>query len=345
MFLADDGHGGDISIPAVIISLTDGNKIIDFYKNNLDKKIILEFQFTIEKKDNTVKYDIWFTADQENVYTFLKDFKRYHEALGNSAILNVHYITYPHFNYNPNSNEAKDDCLGSGKYCVRPGNLGINDGSLIVLESLKQKCIYLNAYSTNVKSKNILFWKYMNLFNEKCMLQNEKADFEQTCSNNVISEVGIDLNEINECVSNSFIATSSEKARSGYYKTCKNKLLDEDYELRKSFYISRVPSLTINGRLYEGAWRPEYVFDALCASLIKKPDVCYYEDSFQRQSEGFSRASTFVIILLVIAVNVILFLICKNFIRKRISERISSTDINTKIDTVVNSYLALKDRQ
>ena len=32
MFLADDGHGGDISIPAVIISLTDGNKIIDFYK-------------------------------------------------------------------------------------------------------------------------------------------------------------------------------------------------------------------------------------------------------------------------------------------------------------------------
>ena len=224
MFLADDGHGGDISIPAVIISLTDGSKIIEFYKNNENKKIILEFQLTIEKKDNTVKYDIWFTADQENVYTFLKDFKRYHEALGNSAILNVHYITYPHFNYNPNSNEAKDDCLGSGKYCVRPGNLGINDGSLIVLESLKQKCIYLNAYSTNVKSKNILFWKYMNLFNEKCMLQNEKADFEQTCSNNVISEVGIDLNEINECVSNSFIATSSEKARSGYYKTCKNKL-------------------------------------------------------------------------------------------------------------------------
>ena len=343
MFLADDGHGGDISIPAVIISLTDGSKIIEFYKNNENKKIILEFQLTIEKKDNTVKYDIWFTADQENVYTFLNDFKRYQEALGNIAILNMHYITYPHFNYNPESNDIKDDCLGSGKYCVRPGNLGITDGSLIVLESIKQKCIYLNVYSTNEKSKNLLFWKYMNLFNEKCIKANEKADFDQICSNNVINEVGINLNEINECISNSFI--NADKTKSNYHKIYKNKLLDEEYELRKSFYISRVPSLTINGRLYEGAWRPEYVFDALCASLIKKPDVCYYEDSFQRQSEGFSRASTFVIILLVIAVNVILFLICKNFIRKRISERISSTDINTKIDTVVNSYLALKDRQ
>ena len=39
MFLADDGHGGDISIPAVIISLTDGSKIIEFYKNNENKKL------------------------------------------------------------------------------------------------------------------------------------------------------------------------------------------------------------------------------------------------------------------------------------------------------------------
>ena len=37
MFLADDGHEGDISIPAILISFSDGNKIINYYekyKNN-----------------------------------------------------------------------------------------------------------------------------------------------------------------------------------------------------------------------------------------------------------------------------------------------------------------------
>ena len=31
LFLADDGHGGDISIPAILISFSDGNKIINYY--------------------------------------------------------------------------------------------------------------------------------------------------------------------------------------------------------------------------------------------------------------------------------------------------------------------------
>ena len=32
MFLADDGHEGDISIPAILISQTDGIKIINYYE-------------------------------------------------------------------------------------------------------------------------------------------------------------------------------------------------------------------------------------------------------------------------------------------------------------------------
>ena len=39
MFLADDGHEGDISIPAILISQTDGNKIIEYYKR-VCKKVL-----------------------------------------------------------------------------------------------------------------------------------------------------------------------------------------------------------------------------------------------------------------------------------------------------------------
>ena len=138
MFLADDGHGEDISIPAVLINLSDGKKLIDYYsshKHDKSHRIRLEIQFILEKTDNTVKYDIWFTPDQENVYKFLKDFERYQKLLDNVAILGVHYITYPYFSYDPSNKSPIDDCLWSGLYCVRPGD-SITDGSLIALESI-----------------------------------------------------------------------------------------------------------------------------------------------------------------------------------------------------------------
>ena len=34
MFLADDGQGSDIAIPAVLISLSDGQKLIEYYSSH-----------------------------------------------------------------------------------------------------------------------------------------------------------------------------------------------------------------------------------------------------------------------------------------------------------------------
>ena len=342
MFLPDDGSGKDISIPAVLISLTDGQKLIEYYTSHPHDKshrIRLEIQFSLEKTDNTVKYDIWFTPDQENVYKFLTDFKRYQELLGKKASLGVHYITYPYFSYDPNINKPIDDCLGSGLYCLKPENLGINDGSLIVLESIKQKCIYKFVYEKKAIPKE-LFWNYMTKFYEKCIL--EKKNFNQKCSNNVMDLVQLDKKEIDRCIFDSFIGTSFDKQKEDYYKILKNKILDDEFEMRKRNYIIRVPSLLINGRLYDGSWRPENVFDALCASLIKKPNVCFTEGT---QREGvFSTPSVFIIILIVFAINIILFILCKNFIKKKIIDRIQSTDIDSRIDTVVNSYIALREQ-
>ena len=143
MFLADDGHEGDISIPAILISRTDGDKIINYYLMHKDSKeeinkIRFEIRFDIENKNNTANYDIWYTPDTENVYTFLKDFQKYQKVLGDAAKLGIHFVTFPHFSYDPNSNTPKEDCLGSGLYCIRPGKLGITDGSTIVMESIKQ---------------------------------------------------------------------------------------------------------------------------------------------------------------------------------------------------------------
>lgn len=344
MFLADDGQGGDIAIPAVLISLSDGQKLIEYYSSHPHDKyhrIRLEIHFLLEKTDNTVRYDIWFTPDQEKVYEFLKEFNRYQKLLDESAILGVHYITYPYFSYDANSNAPIDDCLGSGLYCVRPGN-SITDGALIALESIKQKCIYKLVYENNNNPiEKQLFWNYMIKFYDNCI--GEKNNYDKICSNKIISSIGLKEQNIQNCIYDSFIGSSIDKQKENYYKILKNKILDEEYEIRKRNFITRVPTLTINGKLYDGSWRGEYVFDALCASLNKKPKVCFTEGTL-RDAQGFSGPSIFIIVLIVISINIAFFIVCKNFIKNKIMDRIKSTDIDSRIETVVNSYIALKEQ-
>jgi hypothetical protein len=341
MFLADDGLGGDISIPAILISKTDGDKIIQYYLMHKDNKkdinkIRFEIKFDIENKNNIVNYDIWYTPDLVNVYTFFKDFAKYQEVLGEYAHMEVHFVTYPHFLYKPDSNSPKDDCLGSGLYCIRPGKIGIADGRLVVMESIKQKCIYNYAIKNN---KIDSFWNYMVNFYEECV---QKEEFTQVCSNRAISIADINLNEINDCIYESFIGTSFEKQQKDYQYIMKNNILDKEYELRKTYAINRVPSITINKRLYIGSWRPEFIFEALCAGLLKKPKACYVEGSFLSGIRGFSFIGTCLIIIVVLFINIVLFITCKMYIEKIVNKRISSKDINSKIDSAINSYIQLK---
>ena len=345
MFLADDGNGGEISIPAVLISLNDGNKLINYYtdkKPDRNNRIRLEIYFALEKSDNTVKYDIWFTPDQTKVYEFLSDFEKYQKLLGDIAILDMHYITYPYFSYNENSKTPVDDCLGSGLYCIRPSS-EINDGALIALESIKQKCLYKYSYENNNNINNNpyskeIFWNYMKKLYSKCIIT---KTYDQACSDKIINSLGIQTEQIEQCIKDSFIGNDNEKLNNNYIKILKNKILDEEYSKRKRNYITRVPTLTINGRLFDGSWRADYVFDALCASLIKKPDACFKE-GIQKEG-GFSGPAVFIIIMVVLSINIILFILCKNLIKKKIMDRIESININSKIDDAVNTYFALKD--
>ena len=340
LFLADDGNGGDISIPAVLIGLNDGNKLINYYTQNKPDKnnrIRLEIYFALEKSDNTVKYDIWFTPDQTKVYDFLNDFEKYQKLLGDNAILGMHYITYPYFSYDANSNTPIDDCLGSGLYCIRPSS-EINDGALIALESIKQKCIYKFTYENkDISNSKELFWNYMKKLYLKCIIT---KNYNQICSDNIAT--GLKEEQIEQCIKDSFIGNDYEKQNKNYKKILKNKILDEEYSNRKKNYITRVPTLTINGRLYDGSWRADYVFDALCASLIKKPEACFKE-GIQKEI-GFSGPTVFIIIMIVLAINIILFILCKNLIKKKIMDRIESINIDSKIDDAVGTYFALKDK-
>ena len=342
IFLSDEGLGADITIPAVLISNRDGKILTDYYIKHADsheaiKEIKLEIKFQNENLDNTVKYDVWYSPDQENAYLFFKEFRDLQKVLGESAILNIHFFTYPHFSYMPNKKIKIENCFGNGLYCVRPGKVGVTDGTNVIRESLRQKCIYNYVFDNNKDRNKKLFWDYIEKFYDKCVYERK---IDKSCSDKIIKNVGLPEKEINKCYEESFVGYKEDK---DYEYYAKNNILDRDYDLRKKNFISKSPSITINDRVYLGSWRAEYIFESLCASLIKKPEACYMEVNFNRNLKGVTLSTFLLIILAVIIVNIILFMVCKRIIKKGIEERVDSTDFDNKIDKAVGSYLALRE--
>ena len=338
IFISEEGLSSNITIPALLISKNDGQYLINYYKEHADshediKDIRFEVKFENEKLDNTVKYDVWYIPDQENTYIFFKEFKSLQDAIGEDAQLGIHFFSFPHYTYSPDQKQNIQNCLGSGLYCIRPGKAGVTDGTDVLKEGIRQKCIYNYAYENKKKRK--IFWEYMDTFYEKCL---KEKKINRACSDEVLKKVGIPENDINKCYKDSFVSKGEN-----YELYSKNTFLDKDYELRKKNFVSKSPSITINDRVYLGSWKAESVFESLCASLIEKPEICYSEVIFDRDIKGLSLTGFIIFILIVLVINVFIFLLCKRAIKKAIQKRVDSSEIDHKIDNVVGSYLSLRD--
>ena len=340
IIMADDGRGMDIQIPSVLITKEDGDKLINYYKAHHDEKnkIVLEIDFDIEHKNNSVNYTIWYTPDQESAYTLMNDLYVYQKELGELAMLQVHFLTYTHFSYKEGEMKAVENCLGSGKYCMRTeeAKIGTSNGRDILKETIKQICVYNFAYqSTNYD----LFWKYISNFYTNCILENK---FTSSCSIYQTKLSGLPVDYINKCVNDSYYVNEGENKKEGYENLVGNTLLDKEYEARKKNMIYRAPSLYINNRLFLGSWRADYVFEGICAAFSKKPEICYTDGGFEKERQT-SVITVVLIVLGILILNVVIFVMCMKVIKKKIQERLDGSDINRKIDTIVNSYLQMRD--
>ena len=72
--MKDDGTGNAIRIPSMLISKTDGKKLIDYLKrasqDELDQIAIMA-EFDMVKPDNRVEYDIWYTSSNDRALDFI----------------------------------------------------------------------------------------------------------------------------------------------------------------------------------------------------------------------------------------------------------------------------------
>lgn len=251
--------------------------------------------------------------------------------------------------YNKTNQKSVSNCISKGLYCSSPRyDLGISDGREIIFENIRQKCIFFiskgtfqNSFIAQKNPSESLYWKYMEAFFDKC-INMTVTQFNSKCSQDSQKTAGLNEKLVEDCVMSSYIP---EKDKMAIDLNNNNTILEEDYTVKKNWKIKIFPTVMVNNKTLKGKVNSENLLEAVCAGFAVKPQVCYDESYFVKgnMEQGVSFLTVFFIVVVVILLNALVYLVCRRYIGKRINEKIDKVDINGRINTVVTSYLRLKD--
>ena len=90
----------------------------------------------------------------------------------------------------------------------------------------------------------------------------------EQCSVNAFEHLGLDWEDNNKCVHNSFNDTDWAGEHT------QNKLIDEEIGYWREFGTNIYPSVVINKKTFRGQIEPLSVFNALCAAFTSPPTQC-----------------------------------------------------------------------
>jgi len=278
--MTDDGLGENISIPSMMISRSEGEKLIGAAKSG---KVVVELDWDIPRGE-VVRADFWMSAGSGENTGFLERFKDCAAALRFHLQFVPHYHIFqmwhtdgaetPSSHYGHLCAQRIDDCsdciVEPGMYCAPdPDGPGPITGGDVVNEDLRQLCLWnttvetrkfapaasivtVQAYDLGSYSKQ--FWDYVVQFREDCPLGGDGEDqrFGYKCSLQAMRKVGVDAELVHHCV------------RSSY-----RQFLED--QIHHTAWSSQ--ALRLNGWRYSGPLDPETVLKAICSGYTKPVPV------------------------------------------------------------------------
>jgi PA domain len=265
--MADDGSGGDISIPSFLLYKRDADKFIEELKAN--RPLQVEMSWSMPQPDGRVEYELFTTPTDPVSKSFLLQWQKVAIALGNRSYFTPHMFIYDGVRAgcqgaNGTSN-CYNLCTNSGRYCGTDPDNDLNagiSGADVVRESLRRICIW-NIYGApdGIGRK---YWQYMEQFNVRC----NTADYfmEIDCIKDVYKHSDIDGDRVESCMIDSGITTSD---------TINNKL-EKEIEQQSKQGVIIIPSAFVNGAVIRGALNVNNIFSAICSGFADgtAPDVC-----------------------------------------------------------------------
>eukprot|EP00930_Biecheleria_cincta_P004028 TRINITY_DN104933_c0_g1_i1.p1 TRINITY_DN104933_c0_g1~~TRINITY_DN104933_c0_g1_i1.p1 ORF type:complete len:495 (+),score=73.25 TRINITY_DN104933_c0_g1_i1:32-1486(+) len=315
IIVADDGYGGSIHIPSILVSKEDGNKLIRAVKANVASPVVVELAWDLPM-DSVVTLDLWMSSASHESNIFLKEFASKRRTLNQVMTFKPHYAVFSVDSSDSSvySGICSDD---TGEFCAEdPDGAGDVTGKDVLEENVRQLCIHENTQVVRTSLDEISnaqhavvfaakYWDYMEKYLDSCPLDGTSPEnkFGQTCSMKVMRQVGIDPDPIITCAS-----TTMEK-----------KLKQER---RNQAWSPR--ALRINGWRYSGMLNADLVTRAVCSGFVHQPSECetlikprdVFKPFVLHPSEGVSFGTMLLSLVLTILFGFSVMLLYKRYLKK-----------------------------
>ena len=259
--VTDDGSGGTVQIPTMMISRGKAMQIQEILHEN--RVVLMEMAWHMPKMDNSVAVDIWYSPNSQVAEEFLSNFS----AL---ALVLKEYLTFRPHHYILDGNHMQcegqvDDpqqscysmCTNNGRYCALShayNHRGVT-GNATVTESLRRMCL-LKHHSTDG------FWTYISHFKTLC----DNADYfaNNDCVKDAMKHSNIDQQVIDQCMKDS----------GDIHTDAANQILEQ--AMQGSGQIVETPTVHINGLPFRAPLSTKLVFESFCMGFGngKAPHVC-----------------------------------------------------------------------
>lgn len=148
--LSDDGTGAGIRIPAMLISMSDGEKLEkNFFHTKphmhnqtiLKAEFITEYQWDMLEERQVVSVDYWYNPSDDKSLDFIRNVAKYIEPLTQYINFEPKIVTWPC----KHCDDAfkKKNCVSDGKYCGMKHFIDQSyTGKDIIYEGLRQSCLH-----------------------------------------------------------------------------------------------------------------------------------------------------------------------------------------------------------
>ena len=337
-----DLRGNSIQIPSLIIPRNYGDIIKNYIraqkikresqKGSMPEPIIISVRFSAYNPDGTVEMDLFMSSDDVNAVYFFKEFENYKDLLGEKLkfvpVYKYHnFPSYTASNYIDMVQTAPCFAKKEMHFCATNNtDLRIYNPRLVLLENLRQSCIFIN-YGMD------LYWKYMIEFGELC-IDLEKPLFNEECSAMALYHVGVDpknLTRIKACMQDLVDFNSK---------------VDDDYELYNYRKVYEYPMITLNGIKFKGMWLPRPIFNSICTSFIKDEEICGSPQAKQLSKNlQLYPASLIVIVIIFLFFFTILLILCYRRVVYRSVEQTLIEKIQTETIRSIGKYNQVKSNK
>eukprot|EP00927_Polykrikos_kofoidii_P029838 TRINITY_DN2572_c0_g1_i1.p1 TRINITY_DN2572_c0_g1~~TRINITY_DN2572_c0_g1_i1.p1 ORF type:complete len:490 (-),score=74.10 TRINITY_DN2572_c0_g1_i1:196-1641(-) len=313
--ISDHGEGSDVTIPSILIPHEDGAKLLA--ASQKPELVIVELSWEVPT-NHVVTMDFWMSSASPQSLRFLEAFAKRRKALNSVVAFQPHYWV---FSMPPNSAANTRMCTdATGAYCTDDPDSSNSKltGKIVLEEDVRQLCIHQlsKVPRTSVLSKRAghdieyaeKYWEYMSQVVNKCPVHGE-ALFGKACSEGVMQEIGLNVQEVNECI----LTTQDAKLH---------------HEREDTAWSPT--AVRINGYRYNGMLDADLVTRALCSGFIEAPPECTFDHGedgllgdFSEVRKSFSVGN--VVLLLLVSISFAGFVIClyKRHLRVTMRQEIS----------------------